>query len=193
MLIKAGHISNLTDARYFASKNASWLGLNLNPADPEAINIDQAKGIMQWIAGCEFIGEMGKRKEEEIFYLCEALELSGIQIDSDLELSMYPPGVSIFRHKIFRCNGDIMNIPEPVSYLILDIAHPDKINMPEATHKLNYYLEKYNVLLNISDATDLSIYQTFAIKGVNIRGGKEIRAGLKEFTDISSLMDKLSE
>jgi len=193
MKIKAGHISNLTDARYFASKNAHWLGLNLNPSDPDAIDKEHAKGIMQWIAGCEFIGEMGKRKEEEIFFLCESLELNGIQIDSDLELSMYPPGVSIFRHKIFHCNGKIMHIPEPVSYLILDIAHPEKIQLPEATQKLNTYLERYNVLLNISNATDLSICKTFGIKGVNIRGGKEIRTGVKAFTDLSEIMEKLSQ
>ncbi len=193
MLMKAGHISNLTDARYFASKNARWLGLNLNPSDPDSIGKEQAEGIIQWIAGYEIIGEMGKRKEEEIFYLCDELGLNGIQIDSNLELSMYPPGVSIFRNKKFNPNRGIMTIPDPVSYLILGIEDPDILNTKEASQKLSNYCERYQVLLDIGRTIDLSIYEDYPIKGVNIQGGKEIRTGVKEFSELGILMNKLSQ
>lgn len=48
--IKATHINNLTDARYFAVF-AEWIGFKLANDDPQALSLDQCCELMGWVSG----------------------------------------------------------------------------------------------------------------------------------------------
>ena len=101
MRIKAGHINNLTDARYFAAWGVYWLGLDMREGVKSALSVTDAKEIMEWIEGPRFVGEFGDSTPEFIAKCVNELGLKSIQVlkghnflpdilSTDLELIIEP-------------------------------------------------------------------------------------------------------
>ena len=57
--IKANDITNLTDARYFAAKEATWLTFNFVEKTPTYIEPMTARAIFEWVEGVEIVGSAG--------------------------------------------------------------------------------------------------------------------------------------
>jgi len=78
--IKAGNISHLTDARYFAAYGIEWMGFNFKSSDPNKINIETAKTIIDWIEGPQIIVEFDVLDMDYIFQICHQLQINNIQL-----------------------------------------------------------------------------------------------------------------
>ena len=76
--IKAGAISHLTDARYFAARDVSWLGFSLNATDPQAMTNRQVAAIREWVDGPGICGEFDLAPAEDILTVAAALALTSI-------------------------------------------------------------------------------------------------------------------
>jgi phosphoribosylanthranilate isomerase len=49
MLIKASRVTNLTDARYFAARGASYIGFNLEEGTEDYLDPIYMKAIKEWL------------------------------------------------------------------------------------------------------------------------------------------------
>ncbi len=59
MKIKANSIQNLTDARYFAAWNVTWMGFSLEPGSEQYCAPQDVQEIKGWLVGPQFVGEFG--------------------------------------------------------------------------------------------------------------------------------------
>ena len=69
--IKANTLSHLTDARYFASMEVTWMGFNLDPLSENASSPPFVKAIREWISGPAFVGEFNYASATEILAITE--------------------------------------------------------------------------------------------------------------------------
>ena len=72
--VKAGSITNLTDARYFAAREAEWLSFPLGEG-AGMIEPIKVKAIAEWVDGVKIVGEFNFSSPEEIVSLSEGLSL----------------------------------------------------------------------------------------------------------------------
>lgn len=59
MIIKAGQVQSLTDARYFTSKGVALLGFCFDPESPAFVSPREAQQIKDWVEGPAIVGEFG--------------------------------------------------------------------------------------------------------------------------------------
>jgi len=78
--IKAGNIGHLTDARYFAALNVTWMGFNFRKNDPQALQLSDAKTIQDWIIGPTIVAEFDEIDTDYIFQVCDQLQTNWIQL-----------------------------------------------------------------------------------------------------------------
>jgi len=78
--IKAGQITNLTDARYFAAWGIDWMGFNLEAGSEGYLAPQAVVGIKSWVEGPKIIGEFEFQSAAHMQETAEQLELDGIQV-----------------------------------------------------------------------------------------------------------------
>lgn len=80
--LKAGGITNLTDARYFNALEADWLGFNLDVLNENSISMKEAQAIKGWLFEPKIVLECGHHQDKvEIVYLSNELQVEAIQVD----------------------------------------------------------------------------------------------------------------
>ncbi|MEZ5001773.1 MAG: hypothetical protein R2730_01945 [Chitinophagales bacterium] len=85
--LKAGGVSNLTDARYFNALGTNWIGFNLDVLDDSSISLKEAQAIKGWLFEPNIVIECGHHQDKvELIYLANELEAAAIQIDVDHSL-----------------------------------------------------------------------------------------------------------
>ena len=57
-IVKAGSITNLTDARFFAAYDVDFIGFNFDPKSPDYISPQNALAIKGWITGPKIVAEL---------------------------------------------------------------------------------------------------------------------------------------
>lgn len=81
--LKAGNISNLTDARYFNAHGVEWIGFNLDVLSENSISLKDAKIIKEWLFEPHVVVEAGHHQNRtELVYLCNELQAEAVQIDA---------------------------------------------------------------------------------------------------------------
>ena len=77
--VKAGFITNLTDARYFAAREVEWLGFPIGNGDGMIAPM-QVKAIAEWVDGVKIVGEFSFATPEEILALSEQVGLDAVPV-----------------------------------------------------------------------------------------------------------------
>jgi hypothetical protein len=80
--LKAGGITNLTDARYFNALEADWLGFNLDVLAENSIGLQEAQAIKSWLFAPNIVLECGHHQDkEEMVFLGNELEVAAVQVN----------------------------------------------------------------------------------------------------------------
>jgi len=80
--LKAGGITNLTDARYFNALEADWLGFNLDVLAENSIALKEAQAIKGWLYAPNIVLECAHHQDKaEIIFLGNELEVAAVQVD----------------------------------------------------------------------------------------------------------------
>ena len=80
IIIKAGSIQNLTEARYFSSKLIELVGFNFDQASGNAIEPIQAQQIIGWLEGPKIVAEFGTEPKSKIQEITTVLGIETIKI-----------------------------------------------------------------------------------------------------------------
>ena len=78
--IKASHIANLTDARYFAAKEVEWLSFNFTEGADSYIDPMKARAMIEWVTVPNIIGEFEHLSADEINFYTEGWGLQAVQV-----------------------------------------------------------------------------------------------------------------
>lgn len=82
--LKAGGVSNLTDARYFNAMGADWIGFNMDVLHDFSISLKEAQAIKGWLFEPNIVIECGHHQDKvELIYLANELQAAAVQIDID--------------------------------------------------------------------------------------------------------------
>ena len=194
MIVKASAITNLTDARYFAAKEAAFLGFNLEPGTVGYLDPMYMKAIREWVEGPEIVGEFSTApvsvvREAADFFGLDAVQLDVSYIDALDELS----GRKVLL-AIPACRGAaeaealMARTEGKVAFFLLDFSSCGQLANDNAWAPL---CRRYPILLHLDGpaATLHQLLTTLEPAGLSLSGGEEERVGVKSFDEIEAIFD----
>jgi phosphoribosylanthranilate isomerase len=208
--IKAGSITNLTDARYFAAWEVEWLGFNLSPGEENAISPMQAAAIREWVEGPKIVGEFSLSSKEDILHQVKELQLDAVQVGmfTDLatvmDLSNELPVIKEIVIEKSTSAGDLefmlSHFSPHASCFLLNFdkggftwaeVQKGEILNPET---LLDFCQRYPILLGIGvQAIEVKpMLEYLQPLGLNLMGGEEEKTGIKSYDDVDDIFEQLS-
>jgi phosphoribosylanthranilate isomerase len=208
--IKAGSLTNLTDARYFSAWEVEWLGFNLSAGEENAIAPLQVAAMREWVEGPKIVGEFSLSSKEDILQQVADLRLDAVQVGmfTDLatvmDLSYQLPVIKEIVVEKTTTAGDIefllTHFAPHVSYFLLnfdkggfnwnDVQNGEILN----AGIVQDFCQRFPILLGIGiQASELpSMLEYLQPAGLHLLGSEEEKTGVKSFDDVDELFEQLS-
>ncbi len=192
MIVKAGKISNLTDARYFAAEEVQYLGFNLEEGSIGYLDPVYMRAIREWVQGPIVVGEFGRTPLHIVKEAANFFTLDVVQItlpDSVDEVADWS-GVSI-----------ILEIdPAQLSPALLALWQPFisaflvRIDANTPLESLVQY-KQFPIIWSLDAplTTILSFIARENLYGLELIGGEEEAVGVKSFDQLNEIFEYLSE
>ena len=205
--VKAGSITNLTDARYFAAREVEWLGFRIGRG-PGMIGPVETKAIAGWVDGVRIVGEFGLAAADEIWSVHEGIGFDAVQV------GMFMQAEEVSRLKDLPVIKEVIvdeNLPQsdlldhlntfaPLcdSFLLDFSAGPytwDDLQQgrPWSVEALKEVLNIHPVILHL----DCRAPQIEEMLGqlspyaLSLKGGEEEKTGIRSFDDLDEILDVL--
>jgi phosphoribosylanthranilate isomerase len=202
MLIKASRVTNLTDARYFAARGASYIGFNLEEGTEGYLDPIYMKAIKEWLEGPGIVGEFGTASPAVAAEAASFLGLDAVQINAGSHLGEL--GDLAGTETILRLDGQsgihvISSISESaapfVSHFLLDFSGTEnwtEILENNAAEWLDLF-KKYSVFVHADFSPEHPgwLASAFGVAGISVTGGEEEKVGVKSFEELDAILDML--
>jgi phosphoribosylanthranilate isomerase len=208
LIIKAGPIKHLTDARYFAALNVTWLSFVTEKSHEDYCEPRTFHAIREWVEGVEICGESSFSDEEKILSDVSEYGLNVIQVGPFTSTKNLKEITSctIVREIVIDTEIDlesIKNIAEeyPFDYLQLSFVNNDikYEDIRDGKYSLSLkdiedLCKKYSILLDWTFHTEnFSAILSLSPAGICVRGGEEEKTGMRSYEDLDELMEMLNE
>lgn len=197
-LVKVSEVNNLSDARYCAGMGVEMIGFTLDENHPQFIELAKLREISVWISGVKVVGEFTGENVENMNYLAQELNLDYIQLNHFLK----PESLSQLKKPVIQklifdgknetaIEDSLIHLEEKVSYFLLESETTDAIG--PARDMLKKWCSKYPVILGFGiNNEDLEvILEDICPAGIGLKGGNEIKPGLKDFDELASILEVL--
>ncbi len=200
MYIKASHITNLTDARYFAARSVAYLGFCLEEGAPHYIEPEAMKAICEWVSGPRIVGEFERASAEFVreaaaFFALDAVQVSTAALLPDLE------GL-----EVLFCSREA-NDPDTTAAVVeraapyasfclialTEAAAWKAVKDAEMAKAWRHLCAKVPVMLDVPLPLDAlqTLLRAVQPKGFVLKGSAEERPGFKSFEEIDALFEAL--
>jgi len=193
-LVKVSEINNLSDARYCAGMGVEMAGFIMQEGHSRYVSPDKIKDFASWISGISLIGEFpGQVTTEEINAALEQLPLAGIQT-SDLHLVQADPAIILIRTAEFSSGLTPGFLPLPQRENEFLLLTSEKIqDALSYSAELKALCAEYKVLLGFGLNNDNIDTLLSEIKpyGIALQGGDEVKPGMRDFAELSELLELL--
>lgn len=207
--VKAGSITNLTDARYFAAWEVEWMGFNLDPASGAYVQPQTVKAIGEWIDGPKLTGEFNLQSADEIRTAVDMLELDAVQAGmftnaaTLIELQSPVPVIKEIVVEPGNSNAELRELFGEFAALaqifLLDFGK-NGMDWRQLKQQQNLSVDfvrelcaQYPVLLSLDfdEETLDEVLDTLNPLGLSFTGSEEEKVGFKSFEDIDDLFEIL--
>lgn len=184
--VKVGNITNLSDARYCAGMGVDLLGFSVS--GPEGISIEKFKEINGWITGPELVIEIDSEENAEA--LIEQFYGNHVELDLALlsSLSNLKDRSLIVRVELNnwrKIAEQLLPFKSQIKYLLI------KEVLDTSIKTLKDAAQHYDLLLEYDGKAELEDLLDLPMTGLALKGGNELKPGLKEYDQISSVLEKL--
>lgn len=201
-IVKVSHVTNLSDARYCAGMGVDMIGYNLDENHPKFIDLARMREISNWISGIHSVGEFSGDNIYNMNYLSEQLNLDVIQLNHPVNPQLLS---GLKKPAIQKLNITAEDIPElnqlvkkyadgeKASFILLDSDSLHSVHGLE--QKLSEVCSEYRILLGFGvKKEDLDIILNKIVPaGIELKGGEEIKPGLKDYEHLSEILELLEE
>lgn len=193
-------INNLSDARYCAGMGVDIIGFNLAAGQGSPVSPETVLEIGGWLAGVQLAGAFAATPAEEINALASQCGLQVVLLKSDyliddlanIDLPVILQ-VEIHKDSYQMELIQMLELYQPhVQYFLVSSSEFDTIDetnlsfLKELTHRfpilLGFGLDKNNIL---------AVLEALRPAGIALKGGHEIKPGLKSFDDLADVLEML--
>lgn len=170
--VKFGAINNLTDARYAAAAYADWVGFCFDEKNARYIHPLKAKEIMDWLAGPQFVAELGEMPLSDARDILELLGIDAVQIRLGTHAAAY------FENE-YQVLLDITGIHNHAAGFF-----------PEGTILLSNAAAEDAQMIDITDLPEEEIIALAKNPpmAININGGDEAQPGIRDFDEVTEIL-----
>jgi phosphoribosylanthranilate isomerase len=205
--VKAGSITNLTDARYFAAREVEWLGFPIGTGEG-MIEPVKVKAIAEWVDGVKIVGEFNFTIPEEIISLSQQVGFDAVQVGMFIslediaklkELSVIKEVVAGIELSETELEDHLDAYANYCDFFLLNFsAVGHSWNDAEKGHPytidfLKNLCKKYSIILNLDCKKEEVARMINEINpyALGVSGGEEERVGVKSFDDLDEILDEL--
>ncbi len=190
--VKLGNITNLSDARYAAAAGVTYIGFCFDPTNENYIAPIKAKEIIDWVTGSSVVAEFGNQSLEEIRDISELLNVDAIEVENRL---LPDELVSLGKPVIKKINlteySEVQLLTEIKAYQdVADAFHVyggGIVNEPFLKELCSNYQIIWGFPVEVSSV--INTLQTFNPFALNLSGGLEEKAGIKDFDEMNELFE----
>ncbi len=194
------NITNLSDARYCAGMGADVLGFTLEPDQPSSISESTFKELTGWVAGVLFLAEFTTTSVQEINKLAAEHQLDFVLLNqnytaSDAKQIEKPVIIKLTfdnEKSADRLKALMEDYNGKAEYFLIDSENTEEISA-DYVSLLRDLCAKFPVIIGFGlNATNLlAILQQAEPAGVCLKGGHEIKPGLRNFDDLADMLELL--
>lgn len=196
--VKLGNITNLADARYAAAAGVDYMGFCFEPGNENYIAPIKAKEIIDWTTGSSVVAEFGNQSLDEIKDISELLNVDVIEVNNRLlpdELKGLDKAI-IKKIDTDQFDAAQLNTEIEAYRNVADAFHlyassgKNTINADVLKALCSNYQVMWGFGLTLDNVNDiLEAFKPFAI---NLSGGVEEKAGIRDFDEMNELFEKIS-
>lgn len=179
--IKAGSITHLTDARFFAAYHVDYIGFCFDPQSNSYISPDKANAIRGWVTGPKIVAEFAHQDADNLKSIVEYVQPDVIQVTA-AEWPSLSETVSALKLPViiaFETN----ELPSPQSGNIIFYLMPNFIAVPEGIAPAECMFE----LTEPFDQIDIP-----PGTAIHIKGTPEDATGIKAYDAIADWLETIS-
>ncbi len=187
--VKVGRITNLSDARYCAGMGVDLLGFPIGSA--HGIDAKKYKEITDWVSGPSFVVEwptetIDNMDEVISSYNADFIEISVRQLQF-VGTSTKPLIIKLALEEWNRYRNELLNNKSRIAYLVLIRSE----SSATTTFPWNE-MKEFSVLLSFTDFNySIDELLELPIEGIALTGSEEVKPGLKEYTQLSEILERL--
>jgi phosphoribosylanthranilate isomerase len=179
--VKAGNITNLSDARYCAGMGVDWLSFPAHIVNPGTF-----KEITDWVTGPQLVLEVKESTPLDYIgqYQVASLEITSHQLDMIDRLPSFDWIITLPLSSWVVQKNELLRYKDKISYLVLDLDIQD-------LQAISDIAKNVKILINQSDKYSLDSLLELPIEGINVTGENELKPGLKDFDKLASILEEL--
>ncbi len=185
-VVKAGTITNLSDARYCAGMGVEIIGFPIGASSPMALNFTQIKEITGWLSGIKIALELNGTEVSQSYMEALLLQITPDYLQVPIE---FADKVKTFTSIPLILVTDTLPSTQMHEDILLFTG-----NLAEERTALSSYCQANQVLISgteIQASTVREILSTINPFGIELKGGSEISPGLKTFDELSEILELL--
>ncbi len=209
--VKAGGITNLTDARYFAAWEVEWLGFCLDPNAQPHLSPQEMMAIREWVEGVRVVGEFNMQSAAELEASIQLLQLDDLFVGplaSTETLKELQPDIPVIKELFYDPSDPVGTIQQQFEaftpYVSLFQLSLDKqgvewkdLNKETVLNlRLLYdWASQFPLLLGIQVPPDQlpQLLTALPLQGICVQGGEEEQVGYKSFDELDAFFEAIEE
>ena len=197
--IKISNVTNLSDARYAAAVGINYIGFCFDSESTNYIAPIKAKEMIDWITGSHIVAEFGNQSIDEIKDISELLNVDVIEINNRILPDELPGFAKAIIKKIDLSN---YNLNQLNTELEAYKNYCDAFHLYSSQEHLNYtenelteVCANYKIIwgLAITNHNVLNIINNIKPFAINVSGGQEEKAGIKDFDELNDLLEVITK
>ncbi|WP_186757891.1 phosphoribosylanthranilate isomerase [Echinicola salinicaeni] len=198
--VKISTVNNLSDARYCAGMYVNLMGFNLEENNKNFLSPEKFKEMTNWLSGLDYVAEFETTHPDKILETIKDYEgISYIQVSEEHHLQMLlNTSYSIIWNKWTESKDELKELINKAESLkdnkVTLLLESSSLKLNEETTALVKELSgQCDVLLGFgldADHIDETISAT-QVKGIAMKGGDEIKPGLKDFDELADILEAL--
>ncbi len=195
--VKAGSIQNLTDARYFSSKEVAWLGFDFNPDHERYIEPRIAQQIMEWLQGPKMVAQLSGSNISKQLEAAMVLNIPTVQShvnDWHTQMDKFDGQfIPIVDLETLQSNGLVSLKPfgNKVEAVLLQLEEGAEV-LATARPLIKELVDTHSVILSAgSGVEELELAEQLGIEAIEVSGGLEEQIGVRSFEELDVLFDRL--
>ncbi len=203
-ILKASSITNLSDARYFASYGINMIGFCFDPQSTDFMNPFKVKEISGWIEGPKIVGEFRNLSVEAINETIISQDLHYAQINlADISpehaaINSVPLILEIGVVAETNFNEVAIQLEKKFRnehFVLLNLTALSSLHETALNNFVKNICSRYPTLLdyNFSSENVSAIVQQFNPAGICLHGSHEEKTGTKSFEALDALMSAIQE